>query len=375
MTKPTLSYPSCRQPSVVTSGLGAVRALAHGGDGRTAYFLSGNDRVRAAVEHAFHKRGTTLDSAAVIVKPRGEPEPRMVEAGAAFLQAGGFSRVAAIGGGSVLDWCRLSLGVAADLLSLPLGQMTARNRSSDRPELWLVPTTCASGAEAGSVAVFSASGRKVPLMSPAFLADHVLLDPQFLSWLSSEDVACCLCDALSHSIEAYLSIVPSTMAKHAASSALRLILQHWGDAPGAARDQYFMDAAYLGGVAAANCSVGVVHAFAHTMAAYGVPHAAANAAGLLPGLAANAASPALARLATACSLPDGAAIADAIRPIVLEAQHSTEGQAIRHVLADDARRRDIAGRMQEDACLRSNPVALTDDDIQLFLRRVVQQLA
>ena len=76
---------------------------------------------------------------------------------------------------------------------------------------------------------------------------------------------------------------PAALAKEAAFAALRLILEHYANASDASHAQTLMEAGYLGGVAAANCSVGAIHAFAHTMAAYGMPHGYANALGLIAG--------------------------------------------------------------------------------------------
>lgn len=371
----TLGYPSYRQPGFVTSGTGAIRTLAQDTPARAAFFVSGHGSVRAAVEASFQKRGVRLDPASVIVKPRGEPDHSMLTMGAEFLGRHAFTRIVGIGGGSVMDWCRLSWAVSTGMLSLTSGRMEHNGHAVARPEFWLAPTTCATGAEAASVAVYSAGGRKVPVVSPAFVADHVVLDGQFLAGLTPRDLACFLSDAMSHAIEAYGSIVPSALAKQSAVSALRLILDQWAHPPSTHRNQSLMEAAYLGGVAASNCSVGVVHAFAHTMAAYGVSHAAGNAAGLLAGIAANADAPALADLAEQCGLRGVDALSDRVAPIVAEALAGPEAAAIRLVLEDAGRRQDVVGRMSTDVCLRSNPIPLDGNAIDAFLTRVVQGLA
>jgi alcohol dehydrogenase class IV len=136
-----------------------------------------------------------------------------------------------------------------------------------------------------------------------------------------------------------------------------------------------MEAAYLAGVAASNCSVGVVHAFAHTIAAYGVGHAVGNAAGLLPGIATNAAAPPLRELAAVCGLSGVDALVCRIAPIVNLALDGTERMAIAHVLQDPSRRHDVAVRMSGDACLRSNPLPLDDTAVDAFLTRVVRGVA
>ena len=89
-----------------------------------------------------------------------------------------------------------------------------------RPWMCLVPTTCASGAEGAAVAVFSDEGRKVPVASRSLLADHVVLDARFLESLTPFQLAASLGDVASHALEAFLSIVPNSLAKEGAFSAL-----------------------------------------------------------------------------------------------------------------------------------------------------------
>jgi alcohol dehydrogenase class IV len=371
-----LAHPSYRQPGVVTHGSGSLRAIAQKRPpGSTAFFMSGHATVRGAVEAAFKRRGLTLDTDSVIVKPRGEPDDHMVSWGAEFLSGRGFTQIVGIGGGSVMDWCRLSWAVSAGLLSLRTGRMAQRPAGVGRPEIWLVPTTCATGAEAAAIAVYSVDGHKVPVLSPDFVADHVVLDGRFLARLEDADLAEFLSDAISHAVEGYSSIVPSTLAKQSAVSALRLIFEWWPQAPSPHRNQSLMEAAYLAGVAASNCSVGIVHAFAHTIAAYGVGHAVGNAAGLLAGIATNAAAPALPELAAMCGLPGVDALASRIAPIVNLALDETERMAIGHVLQDPGRRRDVAVRMSVDGCLRSNPLPVDETGIDAFLTRVVHGVA
>ncbi len=370
------SYPSCRQPSLVTCGTGAIRTLVEPHTaGDTAFFISGHARVRSVLESSFQKHGTPLDPNCLIVKPAGEPTRQMIENGAEFLNRRPFARVAGSDGGAGMEWCRLAWAVASGRLSLDTGRFNCNGNEHRRPALWLAPTTCASGAEASGVAVFSDDGRKVPVVSRALLADHVLLDGQFLGWVEQQDLARSLCDAMSHAIEAYVSIVPSPLAKHAAVTGLRLILDHWADAPSSARNQHLMEAAYLGGVAASNCSVGIVHAFAHTLAAYGISHASGNAAGLLAGIATNAIAPTMTQFAKECGLPHADALAARIAPIVNVALRGTEALAIQHVLQDRGRQQDIVERISTDVCLRSNPVPLEAKTVATFLARVCRQLS
>ena len=109
-------------------------------------------------------------------------------------------------------------------------------------------------------------------------------------------LACSLADTLSHGIESFVSLVPGTLAKESGVAAVRLVLEHPGEAAGSCRDERLMEAGYLGGVAASNCSVGVVHAFAHSIAALGIGHGHGNALGLTAGVLTNADAAAMSTL-------------------------------------------------------------------------------
>jgi len=374
MGKLKRAFPTYKQPSVVTFGTGCVKALLENDNlTETAIFLSGQEDVRAIVASALQQYGRALSEAQVITKPAGEPTYAMVQTGAAFLGRQPFRRIVGIGGGSVLDWCRLSWAASQGLLSVDEGKVGLQDALEMQPEFWLVPTTCGTGAEAANVAVFSANRRKFPVVSQAFIATRVLLDGQFLRRVSPASLACALCDAASHAVEAFISIVPCALAKEAAWSALRLILAYYADERDpASRAQHLMEAGYLGGVAAANCSVGAIHAFAHTMAGYGLPHGYANALGLIAGIYANQDTTAMQALLQRCGVRTIDAFVDRFRPIVRLALASPVDVEPGRLLRDQSTRQAISERMATDVCMRSNPKMLDAEARQVFLDRVLE---
>ena len=125
------AFPSYKQPSVVTFGTGSIKALLECEDlAETAFFLSGQVQVRQIVASSLHKYGQTLDAGQVMTKPAGEPTYAMVQAGAAFLRRHPWQRIVGIGGGSVLDWCRLAWAASQDMLSLDDGKTECTRDSS-----------------------------------------------------------------------------------------------------------------------------------------------------------------------------------------------------------------------------------------------------
>jgi alcohol dehydrogenase class IV len=283
------------------------------------------------------------------------------------------SRLVAVGGGSVLDWARLAGAAAGGWLDVESGQTHPPDTSWRRQELVLVPTTCGSGAEAAGVAVYTLNGQKHPVVSPSFIADRVVLDAEFLGAFDATSIAPFLCDALSHAIEAFVSIVPNPLAKQAAVSALQVILDHRDVREHCSRER-LLEAGYLGGVAASNCSVGVVHALAHALASDGVPHGVANGLGLSAGIAANQATSEMASLVARSPFDSVSALQDAIAPVVSVALSSSHARHVDGLLGNRADRDRILASMEADVCLRTNPRRLQRDDLEVFLDRVASDL-
>ena len=373
MARRKLTYPSYRQPSQVTFGTGAVRALAHPDQlDRSVLLVSGEPKVQRALMLAFENQGIVLDPARVLFKPAGEPTAESIASAAEWLRAERFETLIAVGGGSVLDWARLALGASNGWLDPATGTMQPALRPSDRPVLVLVPTTCGSGAEAAAVAVYALDGKKIAIVSDAFLADRIVLDAQFLATASAAALGSWMADTLSHSVEAFVSIVPNALAKQAAVGALTMVLRHHAAADPHCRLERLMEAGYLGGVAASNCSVGVVHAFAHTIAAYGIPHGMANALGLAAGIAANAETSEMRDLLDQIHLPSADALRESIVPITSAALAAGVPERVRAALDSLSEREAIATRMATDVCLRTNPRRLDRDGLMMYLDDVAQ---
>ena len=296
----------------------------------------------------------------------------MIQLGADYLGQKLYTRVVGIGGGSVLDWCRLAWAESQELLLVDADKGQLKPIVGRRPEFWLIPTTCGTGAEAANIAVFSVNAKKIPVVSPALLADRVILDGQFLSHMSPSALANSLCDTLSHAIEAFVSIVPCRLAKEAAVSSLQLILEHYPGESRASRNDRLMEAGYLGGVAASNCFVGVVHAFAHTLAAFGINHGHANALGLIAGIYANGDVPGMLELLKRCGSDSLEGFVDRIRPVVNMALSHERDIELLNIFRDKSVRETICEQMAADICMRSNPKVLESDELNVFLDRVTE---
>ncbi|MFM8223833.1 MAG: iron-containing alcohol dehydrogenase, partial [Planctomycetaceae bacterium] len=274
----------------------------------------------------------------------------------------------AVGGGSVLDWARLCWARAAERLQESGGRLQVLPGAT--PDLTLVPTTCATGAEAAGVAVLVREGVKVPVVSAAFVPRRVVLDARYLEGQSPGQLALWLCDALSHSIEGYASLIPAYPAREFAASALFGILSQWTEPAGVRCLDRVLEASYFAGLAASHCSVGVIHAFAHSLAHWGVSHALGNALGLLPGLTVNAHLAPLGELATRVGAGSVEGLRSRVAPIVTAALAASDLQPARQVLEDVGLRDQLRRAMAGDACLRTNGQPLDEAALERFLREV-----
>jgi alcohol dehydrogenase class IV len=368
-----LTYPAYRQPSRVTFGTGSVRTLADAQVLERAVLLtSGDSGIRDILVRALESQGIDWTGLRVLTKPAGEPTLESVEAAAEWLRTHDYGTLIAVGGGSVIDWARLALAAARGWLDASTGTVRSPDSNEIVPTLVLVPTTCGSGAEAAAVAVYTLDGKKVPIVLDRFLADRVILDAQFLAAARPAAVASWLSDALSHSIESFVSIVPNGLAKQAAVAALHTVLREHNAADVHCRNERLMEAGYLGGVAASNCSVGVVHAFAHTIARYGVPHGVANAMGLAAGLMVNADTAEMRALLSRSGFDSVDSLAAAIAPITRLALTDSARWGVHESLEDARGRETVIERMLADVCMRTNPRRLDRGGAAEFLDAVQQ---
>jgi alcohol dehydrogenase class IV len=368
MAKLKLTFPEFRHAPSVICGTGSVRSIATLDDGTTAFFTSAQPTVIDLVNAALARGGGALKIENHFRKFAGEPTHEAVVAGAAFLRSRPFRRIVAVGGGSVLDWARLAWAVHAGALDASSGVLRNSPDRRARPELWLVPTTCATGAEAADVAVFrAASGSKVAAVAPAFLADKVVLDGRFLESIPPQQLSAFLCDALSHALEAAVSLIPVYLAKETALSAFKLVVMSYAQLPSSARRDRLMEASFLAGTAASNCSVGIVHAFAHSVGVDGVGHGLANACALIDGLEFNAGTQQMDTLVERLGLPHHQALVDSVSPIVDSALESVADHGI-------ARRLQIASRMATDVAMRSNPRRASMGELETFVRGVAERV-
>ena len=171
-------------------------------------------------------------------------------------------------------------------LSLPF--LDARKRVAHYPEvdhtvrLLALPTTAGTGSEVSPAAVISSGGRKVTLVDYSLVPDVAIVDPTLTLTMPPSVTADTGVDALTHALEAGVSIFASPFTDAFCMQAINLILEALPRACENGSDlevrTAMSNAATIAGLAFSNAFVGVNHALAHAAGArFGVPQAARTA--------------------------------------------------------------------------------------------------
>jgi len=152
-----------------------------------------------------------------------------------------------------------------------------------------VPTTSGTGAEVTPFAVISdpATGKKYPLADYALTPSVAIVDPLLTTALPPALAADSGFDALTHAIEAYVSVYANDFTDGLALHAIRLIFDNIeaavndrAERPQAREKMH--NAGTIAGMAFGNAFLGIVHAMSHTLGAtFHIAHGRTNAV-LLP---------------------------------------------------------------------------------------------
>jgi len=209
-----------------------------------------------------------------------------------------YDMVVGIGGGSVLDMAKVASAAAANPeqeASAFLGANKIKNPSA--PKI-LIPTTAGTGSEATPFALVIVEGKKKAIASSYNLADVVFIDATFTATMPPRVTAFTGMDALSHAIEAFLSLGANPLTDSFALEAMRKISNNLeeafshGDNLNARMEMSL--AAMLAGIAFGNAGVIAGHAIAHAFGArYKVPHGVSAALTLPYIMEYNASAPAV----------------------------------------------------------------------------------
>lgn len=215
-----------------------------------------------------------------------QPNPTIqnVEDGLRLFQANRCAGIIAIGGGSPMD-CGKIIGARSKNPRKSVRAMRGLLKVRWKlPPFFAVPTTAGTGSETTIAAVISDPGthEKFAIVDLRLMPAVAVLDPELMLGLPPPITAATGMDALTHAVEAYISLHATRYTNENAEKATRLIFENleevYKDGSNLERRNNMALAAFYAGAAFTRASVGYVHAIAHQMGGlYGVPHGLANA--------------------------------------------------------------------------------------------------
>lgn len=148
-----------------------------------------------------------------------------------------------------------------------------------------IPTTAGTGSEATMVTIITDTARDIKMLigSPFLLPSVALVDPSLTLKMPRGLTAATGVDALTHAIEAYVSIKAQPLTDILALSAIRKICrflpQAWANPDNLEARSETMLGALQAGIAFSNSSVALVHGMSRPIGAnFHVPHGVSNAA-------------------------------------------------------------------------------------------------
>src|SRR5699024_2862400 len=205
-----------------------------------------------------------------------------------YMKEYNFDLVLGIGGGSTLDLAKLAAVLAVhegdvkDYLNLT-GSKKIKKRGL--PTV-LMPTTAGTGSEVTDISVLSLSSTKDVITHEYLLADVAIVDPALTVSVPPRVTAATGVDALTHAIEAYVSVQANDLTDALALRAVELITASLEQAfingkDREARTKMSMGS-FLAGISFFHAGVAGVHALAYPLGGqFHIAHGEANAV-LLP---------------------------------------------------------------------------------------------
>ncbi|MDR3670798.1 MAG: bifunctional acetaldehyde-CoA/alcohol dehydrogenase [Holophaga sp.] len=224
-----------------------------------------------------------------------DPTLAVVRKGVAMFQAFRPDVIVALGGGSPMDAAKI-MGVLYEhpevqFEDLALRFMDIRKRIYTFPRMGVkallvaIPTTSGTGSEVTPFAVVTdeTTGVKYPIADYELTPTMAIIDPDLVLELPRSLTAFGGIDAVTHGLEAYVSVMANEYSDPHALQALAMLKRHLpaayleGAGNPKAREQVH-NAASIAGIAFANAFLGVCHSMAHKLGAeFHLAHGLANA--------------------------------------------------------------------------------------------------
>ncbi len=238
------------------------------------------------------------------VKP--DPDLSTIQRGLGIMNVFKPDVIIALGGGSPIDAAKImwlmyeNPEVAFEGLAMRFMDIRKRIYSfpqmGRKAQLVAIPTTSGTGSEVTPFAVVTddRTGRKYPIADYALTPSMAIVDPELVLSMPKGLTACSGIDALTHALEAFVSVCSTEYTNGLALEAIRILFKylpasyHEGGANLKARERVH-NASTMAGMAFANAFLGVCHSMAHKLGAmFHLPHGMANALLISPVIKYNA---------------------------------------------------------------------------------------
>ena len=323
---------------------------------------------------------------AVYADTMPEPSVAAVDAAAHVTRESGAKLLIAVGGGSPID-CAKAMAMLATNEGSVRDYLFGGSKTIQHPPLPIiaVPTTAGSGSEvtASSVIDDTERGVKLSVTHEGLIPRYAVVDPLMHLGMPPAVTAATGMDALTHAIEAFVSLNASPISDAYAEKCIELVGRHLrtavGDGQNRAARGGMAVAAVLGAAAFLNGGLGAVHGISQSLGGVAhLSHGETNAV-MLPvvmerNLAGNPGK--FARIARLLGeVTDGLSEREAAAKAVTAVRTLSADVGIPRCLSDMGVRREMFEEIVRGTMgyrlLAVNPVKITERDVYDFLENAI----
>lgn len=271
---------SAKETGAQVKALGATKALLVTDKGISGIGMA--DQIKKQVE------GSGVQ---VVIFDGAEPNPtdKNVHAGLKVYQQEKCDAIISLGGGSSHD-CAKGIGMVATNGGHVRDLEGVNKTSKPMPAFVAVNTTAGTASEMTRFCIITNTDTKVKMAIVDWRCtpNVAINDPLLMVGKPAALTAATGMDALTHAVEAYVSIIATPITDACAIQAIRLVADWLRPVVANGKNLEARDkmayAEYLAGMAFNNASLGYVHAMAHQLGGfYNLPHGVCNAI-LLPAV-------------------------------------------------------------------------------------------
>jgi alcohol dehydrogenase class IV len=309
------------------------------------------------------------------------PKDREIRAAYATYADEACDVIIAIGGGSCIDAAKgvaILSGNGGDILDyagvdrvgLPI------------PPLLMIPSTSGTGADVSQFCIVTDTDRsvKITIMGRALVPDISITDPRLLTTMPDALNAATGLDALTHGIEAFVSLAHNPLADTHALNAVSLVFGHLRttitDPLETTARSKMAQASLQAGLAFTNAILGATHAMSHQVGGLlDAPHGVVNGV-LLPHVIrynARSSPERFVDLARSAGVAvDGVPGDEAAELLAQHVRRLADDvgvpQGLRELGVSEADIPRLATTTMDDACLTTNPREASEGDIETLFR-------